>query len=65
MQVTNHYDLKVPYYTDPPEGFSRYATGAIRSLLYNKPDPGIVKIDDQFSEDTAYIQTAEHAYWEE
>lgn len=60
-----HYDLCVPFTDTPPEGFSRYALGTLRSYLYGKGAPAIQRLDDPHEEDQAYQAMMEHEYWEE
>jgi integrase len=65
QEVGNHYDSCVPFTDNPPEGFSRYALGTLRSYLYGKGAPAIQKLEDQFEEDAGFQEMVEREYWEE
>lgn len=64
-QVGDYYDMSVPFTDRPPTGFSRYATGTLRCVLYGKGAPAIQKLDDPYEEDEAYQEMVEQDYWED
>lgn len=65
QNVGAHYDSCVPFADKPPEGFSRYALGTLRSYLYGMGAPAIQKLDDPYEEDEAHQKMVYRDYWEE